>query len=217
MVVWGVALVLAGLVLHVAIGVGHDWLPRELADSASWTDAFAAIYDVATVQLALGANALILVGVVTLAGTWLLGASRPATNTRRRAAPGLRDHALLAWLGWAIVLFGAIRLVPALASRSPEGIVLVIALAAVGFWALRREIVREQVPTLAPVAMPAPEPTMVEAPAPDLDARLARLEDLHARGVIDDDEFEAATQVARDRAASLQRREEPTEPVAPGE
>jgi hypothetical protein len=205
LMVWGVSLILVGLVLHVALNAGRGWLPTELAHSASWQDALTAIYDVATVQVHLGANALVLVGIIVLAGTWVLGATRPAVSLRRMSAPALREHELLGWLGFGVVLFAMLQLVPAFSSRTPSGLLLLVALALVGFWALRRELLAvtplEAVAVEQPVALPA------ELATPDAQARLARLVDLRARGVIDDSEFETARGLIIEREERRVRRD----------
>ncbi len=140
---WGAFVVFAGLVLHVNIALGRDWVPAQITDTPAWQRAYASIYDLYTQQLSLAANTLLLVGAIVLLSTWLLGDSRAALASRRRSAPVLREHALASWVGFAIVLYAMFTWLPALSSRSAQGAILLLVLATAGFWALRRELVRD--------------------------------------------------------------------------
>jgi hypothetical protein len=191
---WGAGLIVSGLLLRVGITLAGDWLPAELTTSLSWQEAFAAIYENVTLQLVLSANALVLVGAIVLLATWLLGEARAAQVARRRSAPVLREHALASWLGWAIVMYAMFAFVPALSSRTGAGILLLVVLSAIGFWALRRQVIQ-----LTPA--PATAPTTTEGAAMSSEDRLTRLADLHDRGVLDDDEFEAARSMVAGRQA----------------
>ncbi len=212
LMLWGGGLVVAGLVLHVAITMGRGWVPETLAETPMWRKAIAATYDTATVQLGLSANALILVGIVVLAGTWLLGRSRPALSIRAAVAPVLRERQVASWIVFAVVLLVAMQFVPALSSRTPAGALLVVLLAIVGFAVLRREVVRTT-PVGLEVGAGGRAPA---APTPrSRDERLARLDQLHASRVLDDEEYEVARRSLTERSTTAEPAAAHEEPVAP--
>ena len=159
---------------------------------------------------------MVLVVLVGIGGAWYVGQSRAAAAARDVTVPALRRHPLVAWALVAIVAYVAFTRVPALESRQPLGTLLLLVLLAAGFAIIQREALRlvpaEAEPGQARRALhtlraritdsvtgdataatqPATAPATAAAPAPDLLQRLERLDDLHRRGVLDDDEFDAA-------------------------
>lgn len=142
--VWAATLVLGGLAVRAAVAVGRDRSPELVDASAGWTEAVRSIYGIATEQLVLTANAVVLVGALALAGVWVLGSTRWALAIRRTSAPLLRRSPLGSWMAFALVLLGALAFVPAFASRSPEGTIVLVLLAIAGYAVLTRAILRSE-------------------------------------------------------------------------
>jgi hypothetical protein len=217
--VWGVTTLFSGIVLGILRSTMSDTVVESLTDQPTWQAAYAAVYENVTELLRLAGNAMVLVGVVAIAGAWYVGESRAAVATRDLTVPTLRHHTVVAWAGAALVAYLAFTRVPALESRQPLGTLLLLVLLAVGFAAIMREAKR-LVPEDAPPgparvavgvlrarvtesvtgadrtpAVPAAAAAIVAPvlPAPsDVLERLDRLDDLHRRGVLDDTEFDAA-------------------------
>lgn len=215
--VWGIAVLIAGILLGILRSSASDTVAAALTDQPTWQAAVEAVYANVTDLLRLAANAMVLVGLVAIAGAWYVGESRSAAAARDVTVPGLRRHPAVAWSALAIVAYLAFTQVPALESRQPLGTLLLLILLAAGFALIQREALR-LVPEDAPPGQarralgtlrtrmtesvarePRREPAVqavrgVEpaSGAPDVLQRLERLDDLHRRGVLDDEEFSSA-------------------------
>jgi hypothetical protein len=219
--VWGVSTLAAGVVLGILRSSGADPVAEAITEQPSWQDAIVAVYHNVTELLRLAANAMVLVGVLAVAGAWYVGSSRSAVATRDVTVPTMRRHPVATWVGLAVVAYLAFTRVPALESRQALGTLILLVLLAVGFAAIQREALR-----LTPADAPAgparsvlgtlrarvvdavssersasPETMVAAANAeaaalstaePDLLQRLERLDDLHRRSVLDDEEFATA-------------------------
>jgi len=139
----GISLLLVGILLLVIRRVLGSYIVDSLASGVSVRDAVGSTWIIGTSLLAQVAWALIVYGVVILAGTWLAGQTRPARRVREAIGPTLRDRPELSWAVLAgvyllLVLWGS---VPAL--REWVGVLILGALTALGFEAFRRVTVAE--------------------------------------------------------------------------
>jgi hypothetical protein len=156
----GAALFLVGIALLVLRRYMGSYIVDALAAGESVRDAVGSTWVIGTSLLAQVAWALILYGLVILAGTWLAGPYAPARRARGAIAPTLRDRPVVAWsvLGAAFLLLLLWAPVPAL--RNWLGILLLAGLIALGFEAFRRgavdELERDGRPAAAPPPAPAP-------------------------------------------------------------
>lgn len=157
----GAALLLVGIALLVLRRYLGSYIVDALAAGESVRDAVGSTWVIGTSLLSQVAWALILYGLVILAGTWLAGPYAPARRVRAAIAPTLRDREVLAWslLGAAFLLLLLWAPVPAL--RNAFGILLLAGLIALGFAAFRRLVVEEleqggSRPAEPPPAAPAP-------------------------------------------------------------
>jgi hypothetical protein len=197
---WAGGAIVVGFILHSMRTIGGNYIVDALTAAPDWQVAMHKIYAISTNLLRLTSNALILVGALALAGLWLVAANRPAAVVRRRVAPALRWSALASWLGAAVVVYIALTQIPALDASPPLATTILLLIAAAGFAALRYEVLRltSAPASHAPVVHePASLPATAAATPSELDARLARLSDLHDRGVVDDEEYEAAIRLAQ--------------------
>lgn len=157
----GAIFVVVGILLLVIRRVVGSYVVDALASGESVRSAIGDSWLIGTSLLAQVAWALILYGLVILAGAILAGPATFAQRGRGAIAPTLRDRAATGWIVLAglyllLVLWGP---VPAL--HTWFGVLLLGALVAVGFEAFRRVTVSELEP-VAPVATdvpPSPGPT----------------------------------------------------------
>jgi hypothetical protein len=206
----GFGLIIAGGLALVARSVGGNAVVSSLAKTDAAKPAVESVWRIGTSLLSEAATAAIGYGVVIVFAAWLAGTTNAAVATRRALAPYLRDPGY-AYGGLAVIVLLVLLWGPTPATRHFLPAVLLIALAAVGVEALRRQTEREfpdavRVPfgeslrnTYARVrAKPAaaasagngaaaPEAVLVD----DSLAQLERLADLRDRGVLTDDEFAA--------------------------
>ncbi|HWL34533.1 MAG TPA: hypothetical protein VNP89_13110, partial [Gaiellaceae bacterium] len=138
--------IIAGTLVLVVRSVAGGYMVDNLVQAASVRPAASEAWEILTALLRDGARTLVGVGLVLLAGVWLVGPSPRATAVRRRLAPWLERPeiaygaaalalALLVWWGpteqvrrWQVVLLFAVLLglgVAALtrAARADEGTV----------------------------------------------------------------------------------------------
>ena len=184
-----IGLIVAGLVLiFIRRVVGNQLLDKVVADD-SIRPAAHRIWWIATEQLSLAIASIVFVGVIALLGAWIAGPGARATSLREWLAPYLREPAV-AYGALAVVVLLLLAWSPTPATRKWVTVIILTALAAAGLEVLRRQAAREfpdaerRPPSLrrsAAAAAPSPEGERLE--------QLARLGDLHSRGVLDDAEF----------------------------
>ena len=218
----GIGLIVAGVGALLVRRVAGDQIVASLATTATLKPAIASAWRIQTSLLANVAHAAIAYGVVTVLGAWLAGPTSWAVSLRRALAPYLRDPAW-AWGGLAAVVLALLVWAPTQALRQPATALVLIALLAAGFEALRRQTAREFPETErrigadaraaaarmaaargwggAATGTPAAQATGSAAGPPDTLGRLERVAALHDRGVLTDDEFAAEKRAILDDSA----------------
>jgi hypothetical protein len=134
------------------IGVGIAVLAiRELAGrgavdslvtTASVEPAANETWAIATELLVSQAKALVIYGVVAIGGAWLAGPSKLATDLRRAMAPWA-DEPGIAYTGFALLVLAILLWAPTEGTKRLLPALILIAVFAVGFEMLRRQIERE--------------------------------------------------------------------------
>jgi hypothetical protein len=202
----GIGLVIAGIAALLARRVGGDQVVASLASTESVRPAIASTWRIGTSLLQSIATAAVAYGVVAIIGAWLAGPTSAAIAVRRTTAPYLREPAW-AYGGLAVVVLLLLVWAPTQALRQPVTALILIALLAGGFEALRRQTEREfpdgerrlGAQVRAGVAHfgearrgAAPVPAGVAAaPEGGQLERLERVAALHDRGALTDEEFDA--------------------------
>jgi hypothetical protein len=199
----GIGFVVAGIGALLARALLGQEVVDSLSSTAAVKPAVEDVWSTATSQLVIAATASIAYGVLLFVGAWLAGRTRPATATRRRLAPYLRNPRIADGVLFAVIVL-VIAWGPLPATRNPLSMLVLAALLALGVEVLRRQVEREfpaatieaaserrqdRVKRLRwPAAAQAPDAD----PAPPSEGRFARLEQLgklRDDGVLDDDEF----------------------------
>jgi hypothetical protein len=121
-------------------------------------DAVGSAWIIGTSLLAEVAWALIVYGLVILVGTWLAGPTRPARRVQEAIGPTLRDRPGLSWAVLAGVFLLLVLWGPVPALRNWIGVLLLAALAALGFEAFRRVVLAEDGPGKAGAVDGGPPP-----------------------------------------------------------
>jgi hypothetical protein len=204
----GVGLAFAGVAALVARTLAGNAVVDALATTESVEPAAQAAWSIGTSLLVQAATATLIYGVVIVVGAWLAGPTAWAVAARRNLAPYLREPRI-AWGAFGLVILGLVAWGPTPAFRRVVLALVVIALLALGFEALRRQTAREfpdarreeSFPRLREWAMglgrrvgrvPAPEQAAAgQAGASDsrLD-RLERLGRLRENGLLDASEYQ---------------------------
>jgi hypothetical protein len=150
----GLALLIAGLALLLVRRAGGHYVVGRLADAGTDAGAATATWSIATSLLHDIAGALVVLGVVDVAAGWLAGGTAWARGARRFATPALSAHGGLVYAGVIVVLLVllAAGLLPA--AGQLWAIVFYALLAALGVWALRRQVIREAAGAPAAAALP---------------------------------------------------------------
>jgi hypothetical protein len=138
----GISFIVIGAVVLFARKAGGNAVVSSLSGAASSDDAVRAVFDVGTSLLQETAQSIVAYGIVVVIAAWLAGPTRYATSIRGWITPYLREPgtaygglaALLALVFWWDPVIATHRLVPSL---------LLIAFAALGTEALRRQVIRE--------------------------------------------------------------------------
>lgn len=140
---WGVSIAVAGVLLGILRSAAAAPVAESISVQPGIQDAIVAVYGNVTELLRLAANAMVLIGVVTILGTWLIGPARAATTARTYLAPQLRRHPVAAWITFGVIVWIGFTQVPALESRQPLGTLLLVTLLAIGFALLRRTLLTQ--------------------------------------------------------------------------
>ena len=138
----GFALVLAGILVLVIRGIGGSYVVDNLVATESVRPAAESSWEILTRLLVDGGWLLIILGGVALLGVWLTGASRAATETRRRLAPYLArpEYAFGAAAGLLLLL---VWWAPLAQFRRGLAVLAMAVLLGIGVEALRRVTGRE--------------------------------------------------------------------------
>jgi hypothetical protein len=153
----GISLLLVGILLLVVRRVVGSYIVDALASGVSVRDAVGSAWIIGTSLLAQVAWALIVYGLVILVGTWLAGPTRPARGVQEAIGPTLHDRPGLSWAVLAGVFLLLVLWAPVPALRNWIGVLLLGALAALGFEAFRGVVAAEAGPG---------EPRPVDGPPP---------------------------------------------------
>jgi hypothetical protein len=143
----GVALLL--VITKIAVG---GILPGEVAVTESGQQAATAIWNIVSAGLVDISKTMAAVGIIGVAGAWLVGPSPRATRARGFVGP-LIENAWYAFGGLAAVLLLLIAWGPTRGTRTPVTIAIVTVLAVIGLEVLRRQTADEG------RALPAADPT----------------------------------------------------------
>jgi hypothetical protein len=134
---------LVGLLLLIVQRFTGDAVVNSLVEADATKPAAREAWVISTELLRGIAIALVGYGLVTLAGAWLAGPTRPATAARRWLAPSFRDQA---WIVYGVVAFLYLLLIawgPTVALTQLWGIVLFAALIFFGVYMLQRLTLQE--------------------------------------------------------------------------
>ncbi|HSL63253.1 MAG TPA: hypothetical protein VK874_01230 [Gaiellaceae bacterium] len=137
------AFVVVGILLLVIRRAVGNYVVDALAAGESVRDAIGSSWLIGTSLLAQVAWALILFGLVMLAGALLAGPAGAARRVRGAVAPGFRDRPVTGWLVLGGVFLLLVLWAPVPALETWPGVLLLGALVAVGFEAFRRLTVAE--------------------------------------------------------------------------
>ena len=138
----GIGLAFAGVAALVARTLAGNAVVDALATTESVEPAARAAWSIGTSLLVQAATATLIYGVVIVVGSWLAGPTAWAVTARRNLAPYLREPRI-AWGGFGLVILGIVAWGPTPAFRRMVLALVVIALLALGFEALRRQTARE--------------------------------------------------------------------------
>jgi hypothetical protein len=138
----GISLVVIGAVVLFARKGAGNVVVSSLSGAASSDDAVRATFDVGTSLLQETAQSIVAYGIVIVLAAWLAGPTRWATSARRWLAPHLREP-LTAYGGLAALLALVFWWDPVIATHRVVPSLLLIAFAALGTEALRRQVARE--------------------------------------------------------------------------
>jgi hypothetical protein len=135
---YGIGLMVAGAAAVASIAWAGDYVVGSLSDTAAMEPVVRDVWDVYDTLLIQAATAAIGYGAVMVLGAWLAGPTTWAVGVRRALAPYLAQPAL-AWGAFAALVFiVVVWWSPTPATRNPVLALLLVALLALGFEALRR-------------------------------------------------------------------------------
>ena len=202
----GVTVLVVGLVGLVAVNVVGNYVVDSLVAATENRAAAGSAWDILAELLRSSFRWLVVGGVLFLVAAWLAGPGRRAVAVRRVLAPALRERL------WGYAALGVFALL--LLFTGPAGdfarylvVLTLVVLGAAWIEQTRTQTLREFPDASASELFadarsratrwwetrraPAEEPAQA-APPGDIAARLATLADLHARGVLTDEEFASA-------------------------
>jgi hypothetical protein len=206
-----IGLLVVGLAVLVVRRLAGSYIVDALAAEESTREAADSAWSILTGRLRASGVTLVLIGIVVLLGVWFRGPGRRALALRGALAPYLRrgDLAYGAYAAFWLLVFA---FTPALDWWPWVLTIAAIVLGAVGLEVVRRQTAREFPDAIAtdvwgslgrrasglrePRGEPAAAQPAVAAPAapaaPSIDEQLRRLGELHASGVLTDEEFSGA-------------------------
>ena len=139
----GWSLVIVGVVLLVVRRIVGNEIVSSLVHTESDKTAARHAWLIGSSLLSTVAWAIVFYGVVLVIAAWLAGETRPATAIRRWLAPAFAERVGIVVTVAVILYLLLILWGPTPALQQWWGILLGAALFALGFWALRRETLRE--------------------------------------------------------------------------
>jgi hypothetical protein len=154
----GIVFVLVGILLLVVRRAVGSYVVDALAAGESVRDAVGSSWVIGTSLLAQVAWALIVYGVVMLLGALLAGPGGVARRLRHEIAPGFRDRPAIGWTVLAATFLLLVLWAPVPALETWFGVLLLGALAALGFEAFRRLTVAELEAGGSVPALPGADP-----------------------------------------------------------
>ena len=140
---YGLGLLFAGAGAIATVAWAGDYVVDSLSDTASTEPVVRAVWDVYDTLLIQAATAAIGYGAVMILGAWLAGPTAWAVAVRRTLAPYLAQPTLAYGVFAAVVFFVIALWSPTPATRNPVTALLLAALLALGFEALRRRTAGE--------------------------------------------------------------------------
>jgi len=135
----GVGLIAAGFAVIVARQVAGGIVVGQLVEDQSIEPAAEAAWSIATSLMVSIATTAIVIGVLFGIAGWLASPTGPARNTRRVAAPVLRDHAAYVYAGLAVLVGLYFLTAPTQNLRSFLTTLVIAGLAAFGIHELRKQ------------------------------------------------------------------------------
>jgi hypothetical protein len=135
---YGIGLLAAGAASIATIAWAGDYVVGSLSDTAATEPVVRAVWDVYDTLLIEAATATIGYGAVMVLGAWLAGPTAWAVDVRRALAPYLAQPALAYGAFAALMFIVVVWWSPTPATRNPVTALLLVALLALGFEALRR-------------------------------------------------------------------------------
>ena len=177
----GIGLALVGLLVLVIRHLLGNYIVDSLA-SPGYQPATHRLFLIGTSILGQIGAAALLYGAIAALGAIFAGPSAPAVWLRQRLAPVLNERQGIVWGGVGFVYLLLILWGGTHALRTWWGILLLAGLIAIGVFALRRQTLAEFPP--GQQLEPAPA-----GAAPSTTGELARLQELHEAGTINDEEF----------------------------
>ena len=135
---YGIGLMVAGAGAVASIAWAGDYVVGSLSDTAATEPVVRDVWDVYDTLLIEAATATIGYGAVMVLGAWLAGPTAWAVDLRRALAPYLAQPALAYGAFAALMFIVVVWWSPTPATRNPVTALLLVALLALGFEALRR-------------------------------------------------------------------------------
>lgn len=139
----GIAAVIAGILVFL----GRNIMISQVADSLVRTEAVRpaarAVLSIATLRLSEIAGAFVFIGVPLIAAAWFAGPAKLAVRARAAIAPFLREHADWTYAITAVVMALIFAWDPIPATSKAAGIIVLLALAFLGTYLLRRQTAAE--------------------------------------------------------------------------
>jgi hypothetical protein len=135
----GIGLVVVGALVLLTRSLAGSYLVDSLVKSDSVKPAVTDAWNSITHSLAASGWAALAVGVLTVAGAWLVGRGLRPTSTRTAITPALR-RAEIAWGAWLLGIGLVVWNPPLQVFRTT---VLLVVASAIGFGVLRRRLARE--------------------------------------------------------------------------
>ena len=205
----GITVLVVGVIGLVARNIVGTYIVDSLVAETQNRTAAGNAWDIVSELLRHSFRWFIVIGIAFLVAAWLAGPGRRAVGVRRVLAPAVRERV---WAYGGLALLALILLLTGPVSDLTRYVVVLVlvVLGAVWIEALRSQILREHPNASAPelfaetrsrlatwwiaqraqIARARPQP--VQEQGGSVAARLAELADLHARGVLTDDEFASA-------------------------
>jgi len=135
---YGIGLMAAGAAAIASIAWAGDYIVGSLSDTAATEPVVRDVWDVYDTLLIEASTAAIGYGAVMVLGAWLAGPTAWAVDVRRALAPYLAQPALAYGAFAALMFIVVVWWSPTPATRNPVTALLLVALLALGFEALRR-------------------------------------------------------------------------------